>query len=183
MNFAGRRGRVLALCFLGLILGFSAFFALYLMHKTEQIDSVFSDVNARYARLLGLQQAKVAIDAGLVQATAELEKTAHVRELAGDRIGTDIQQRIRRLAEASSVDVVGSQTLPVRALPGFEQIAVSFTLEATLEGVRNILVAVGHEVPYVQIDSASLSTTNRRRDGVDPVLNVQLTVSVLRRIQ
>lgn len=168
-------------CVVVMLVGLTAL-SFYLSYKHEQIDSVLSDVEARYARLLGMKDVASDIDGALKLAQADLSKAAFGVETTSDRIGTDIQQRVRRMAEASSVDVAGSLALPVKSLAGFEQVLVSVTLDGTLAGLRNVFVDLGVERPHLYLDAVTISATNRKRSDGEPLLSAQVTVSAFRKL-
>jgi general secretion pathway protein M len=137
------------------------------------------DIEARYARLLGLRDAAPRLQQTLAQTVAVLDRHAYPIDTGADRIGADLQQRVRRIAEATSVAVVGSQILPPRSVAGLEIIAMAATFDAEVGSLRDFLLALSAEKPSIQVDSLNVATTRQRGAATGSKVRVQINVSAI----
>jgi general secretion pathway protein M len=148
----------------------------------EGAEAPLAAIEPRYARLAGLKEVAPQIERGVAEIGETLARHAYPATGGTDRIGTDFQQRVRRVAESAGMGVTGSQILPVRAATGFSQIPVAVTVEGSLEGLRTMLLGLREETPSIQVDSIVIQTRARRRARVAPVdqhLTAQMNLSVL----
>jgi len=149
----------------------------------EGAQAPLAAIEPRYARLAGLKEVAPQIERSVAESSETLARHAYPAAHGTDRIGTEFQQRVRRVAEAAEMGVTGSQILPARTATGFSQIPVAVTVEGSLEGLRNMLLGLRDETPSVQVDSVVIHTRARRRArGAPPEeqrLVAQMNLSVL----
>lgn len=137
------------------------------------------DVAARYARLLGLREAAPVIDTALDEAVAALAAHAYPVAYGADRAGTDLQQRIRRIAEEIGIGVVGSQTLAAIDAEGFRVVPVSATLDTDIGGLRDFLLALEDERPRILVDRLGIGSVSQRTGRQTHDLRVQIGLEVM----
>ncbi|GHT83359.1 hypothetical protein AGMMS49543_10410 [Betaproteobacteria bacterium] len=157
--------------------------AVYLIHKAMWAAETVEAGEPRLARLQGLREAAGRVSAARHTAEESLARLTYPASTPADRVGADLQQRMRAVADSVGVAVAGSQVINVKEANGLEQIPVSLNLEASHEELRQFLVAVSAQTqaPAVYVDNLVLTPTrNRSRPGR---LQVQARFSVLRRLQ
>lgn len=137
------------------------------------------DIEARYARLLGLREAAPRLRQTLAQTVEVLDRYAYPVETGADRIGADLQQRVRRIAEATSVAVAGSQILPPRTVGGVEVIVMAATLDAEVGSLRDFLLALSADKPSIQVESLNVTAARQRGATAGGKLRVQMNLSAL----
>lgn len=182
MTLPGGEARFVVAASAALLFAGMALAAYLLVAAYADAQRPLAAIEARYARLTGLKAVRPQLDAGVAEIEKSLARHTYPATTGTDRIGTDLQQRVRRVAESSGVSVTGSQILPVRAAAGFSQIPVAVTVEGGLEGLRNMLLALREETPSVQVDSIILQSRARRRARGAPeeqLLTAQMNLSVL----
>ena len=109
MRFPGRRARISVLISALLLLGLLVPVVDQFFFRYEWANTTLEDVDRRYARLLGLRDAGPEIAKALGQARAELVRHAYPLDLGPDRVGADLQKRVRQIAERA----VGPAPLPL----------------------------------------------------------------------
>lgn len=159
--FPGRRARMVVLLTLAAIGIGLALVANELSYRYQWANDTLAELEPRYARLEGLKHVSSEVDMSLTVVTEYLARRTYPPDMPADRAGTDFQQRMRALAEASGMNVAGSQILPPKVGSGFQAIPISATVEGTIESLRQLLVALPGEVPAVQVDSMVVQPARR----------------------
>ncbi|MDD3523102.1 MAG: type II secretion system protein GspM [Candidatus Cloacimonetes bacterium] len=80
-----------------------------LLHTQHRYERALADIKPRYARLAGLAGSEPEINKTLTAQQAELGKLVYDAAAGVDRIGADVQQKIRGALSAANVNVTGSQ--------------------------------------------------------------------------
>lgn len=182
-RFDGRQGRaVVALSVIAVALLLSL--AVSTLHqRMSWAQETLANIEPRYARLLGLGIVGPDVRDNVEQMNAELARYAYPATADAQRVGTDLQQRIRTLAESVGVSVVGSQILPLRTHQGFAQIPVKVTVNGNLEGVRGLLLGFADETPLILVDNLQINAAPQRARRGQPAnegrLVAQIDLSVL----
>jgi general secretion pathway protein M len=151
----------------------------YLAHKTLWAVDALDVGEPRLARLIGLREAGSQVTAARALAEDRLARFSYPASAVTDRIGAELQQRLRNAADSAGVSVSGSQVIKSREEDGLEQIPVSINFEATHEQLQHFLQALSAQSPAVFVDSLTL-TPMRQRTALDRLM-VQGRFSVLRR--
>lgn len=134
----------------------------------------------RHARLLGLREAAPQIEAALTRAQRYLQRHAYPADYPLDRVGAELQQRVRSLAEASGLTVGGSQILPPQPADGYEIVPINVTLSASPAALRELLVAFAAQSPSIQVDGYTITPARTRRGAADTgEVRVQLKLSAI----
>ncbi|MCK0511884.1 type II secretion system protein GspM [Aromatoleum buckelii] len=139
-----------------------------------------AEIESRHARLLGLRDAAPRIKAALAESLTVLERHAYPAEIGSGRVGADLQQRVRRIAEAAGVTVVGSQILPPRETAGVELVPLSATLDADTNGLADFLLALPVERPSIQVDNIEVTSSRQRTSAAEGRIRIQINVSSIR---
>lgn len=180
-RFPGRRARLSVLLTLAL-------FVLAMIPLVDQLvfryvwaNSALEEVGARHARLLGLRDAATQINHALDASSAMLELHAYPADSGADRVGADLQQRVRRLAESASVAISGSQILPPRPVGNFQAVPLNIMADGDIGAVRDFLASVGAESPSIQVDSLNISVPRQRGRNVvsDGKVRAQIQLSAI----
>lgn len=182
MIAAGGEARLVVAAGAALLLAVMIVTAYLLTDALEAARVPLAALEARYAQLAGLRAVGPQIEAGLAEITEMLARHAHLPASGADRVGTDLQQRVRGVAEEAGMRMTGSQILPVREATGFSQIPVTVTVEGSLAALRGMLLGLANETPSVQIDGIVIQ--GHAREGMsdapdDAPLTVQMNLSVL----
>lgn len=182
-SFSGRDGRVVVGFSLVVLVVLLSLFASLLHQRMTWAQETLASIEPRYARLLGLGTVGARVLMGVDEISVDLARYAYPADADPQRIGTDLQQRVRALAEEAGASVVGSQILPVRTHGGFAQIPLRVTVNGDLEGIRELLLGFERETPVVLVDSLQINAAPRRaRRGEPPAaerLVGQIDLSVL----
>ncbi|MFZ5655059.1 MAG: type II secretion system protein GspM [Pseudomonadota bacterium] len=179
-RFPGRPARLVAiLCLLPVALAAGAWTA-ELGARIWRMAEVRADIEPRYARLAGIQARGEDILAAQRAAADWLARHAYPATADSGEIGTELQQRVRRLAEAAEVRVAGSQILPAREEAGFSIITVAGTLEGETGALAAFLLALQAEEPPIVVEKLAVQAPRARRGEASADVNAQVNMSVLR---
>lgn len=184
MRFPGRDGKIVVLGSLAVAVVVLGAVAYLLLGKLSWAQDRLDALEPRYARLLGLREVKPRLEASLAEVGLTLARFAYPPEVDNDRVGADVQERVRRLAEAAGLSVAGSQILPVRVHAAFVQIPLKVSVDGDLEGLRKLLAGLDRETPIVLVDELQVNAATRRARRGEPSqegrLSAQFNLSVLR---
>jgi len=133
----------------------------------------------RLARLLGLREAGGDVRRAREAAESALAGAVYPADAAADRIGTELQQRLRALGDAAGVSISGSQVIDGREEDGFQQIVVAMSFEATHEQLQHFLQSLSVQSPAVFVESLVVMPTHSRA-GPEKRLMVQARLCALR---
>lgn len=180
-RFPGRPARLVAiLCLVPAVLLAGAWSA-ELGARIWRMAEVRADIEPRHARLAGIQARGEDIVTADRVAAEWLARHAYPASADISEIGTELQQRVRRLAEAAEVRVAGSQILPAREETGFSVITVAGTLEGETGALTALLLALQAEDPPIVVEKLAVQAPRARRGGeAGAEVNAQANMSVLR---
>ena len=177
-NFPGRRARravgvlLLALLVAILLVGFE------LQRRYQWAAETLDMVEPRYARLAGVQQVAGEINGALQASQQTLAQFVYPASEAVERIGTDLQQRVRALATESGMSVPNSSILPLAVGETVDVVAVMLTVQGDANQLQQLLLAMQRETPTLQVDVAQIAMA-RGRNARDR-FTAQLTISAMR---
>lgn len=150
----------------------------YLAHQWFSANTVLEQGEPRLARLLGLRDAADRVREAREAAEEALSATAYSDDMPSDRVGTDLQQRLRTAADSAGVAISGSQVIEGREENGFEQVVVAMSFESSHEQLQQLLQTLAQQAPAVYVDSLTLMPARSR--SADGRLIVQARFCVLR---
>lgn len=182
MNLIAHRARLSVASAMAALLAAGGVALGSLLQVAADTGQALEAVAPRHARLAGIRDAAAAIAQAATAAEALLERHTYPPSTATDRIGTDLQQRLRAAAEAAGVAMVGSQIVAGREDGGLENVPVSVTLEAGLAQLQQMLQVVAAQTPAIHVDSITIQSTRGRNTPAQPRLTVQVRFSALRRL-
>jgi general secretion pathway protein M len=180
MNLIRHRAVVAVGVTVAVVIAAVAVAAGYAWERYLAAQAVIEEIEPRYARLLGLQGADGPLKKTVLDAYASLRRWAYPAEQDSGKAGNDVQQRARKAAEASGMNIVSSQVLPVRLENGVEQIPVSLTLEGGLQGLQMTLAALAADAPVLFVDTLSLRAIDRGDPKQPQLVSATMVVMSLR---
>lgn len=152
----------------------------YVWSKHVWAAGKLSDVEPRYARMLGLKAADADLDDRLRQARAALARLGYSAERDAAQIGNDLHQSLRRALQAAGMTVANSQLLPVKTDERVDRISVAAQADGPLRSLQLVLATLQAETPVVAVDSLVVQPTNKMGDDGAPIVTSRLAVTVLR---
>jgi general secretion pathway protein M len=182
MKFPGQRARAVAgLCLAVVVLAAAAVVG-EIGARAWRETGLRADIEPRHARLSGVLERGDAILAAGIEASAALGRLAYLPDADIGQIGTDLQQRIRQLAESAELRVAGSQILPVREKDGFSVVTVTGTLEGETGALGAFLLALAAEQPPIAVEKLAVQAPRMIRRGAEnnASVSIQMNMSVLR---
>lgn len=154
--------------------------ASFIASRAEWARSTLDSIEPRHARLLGLRDSADRLTAAAQQSGARVRALAQPADLPTDRVGAELQQRVRADAAAAGFAVVGSQILPVNEHPGFEAVPVTVIVEGALEHLADFLDRLDGRTPAIKVQSVSVTPMRGRNVAADRYLRVEITLAVAR---
>ena len=160
----GRRGRMLALSLVLLLLG-----GLYFLAVAPLVD-LYRGREARLEDgriLLPHLQAAAAALPGLRAQVAELHAAARTRKVtldgASDAIASaNLQSRIEGFAASVGVTIGSTESLPAEAVDGYRRIGLRFALNGPYETLVKLLAKVEEAAPPLIVDNLQVHGVLRR---------------------
>ncbi|MDR1661536.1 MAG: type II secretion system protein M [Azoarcus sp.] len=134
----------------------------YLMHQGFSASAAFERGEPRLARLLGLREAAEQVRRAREAAEDALLAVAYPAEMPADRIGTELQQRLRAAADGAGVAISGSQVIEGKKENEFEQVVVAMSFEASHEQLQQLLQMLVQQRPAIYVDNLVLTAGRSR---------------------
>ncbi|MFM2450594.1 MAG: hypothetical protein RIS44_3044 [Pseudomonadota bacterium] len=175
-HFSNQNLAVVLLC--GVLLSPLIFAGAYAYKKQHWAKEKISEIEPRYARLLGLQSQATRIEEAATRFRTDLAGYTYASDLEVSQAGNDAQQRLRNIFSQAKLDVVSSQVLPPRNDRQFDRIPLSIRVEGDLVGLQSALAVMRTQSPLIFVDTLSIQTANRT--DAPQRLICQLSLSVLR---
>jgi hypothetical protein len=180
-RFPGVKARMAVLLSAAVLLAGAAAFASELFGRYRWANEVLESIEPRYARLKGLEAVGDEILRNRALVDAGLARIAHPADSEVGRVGTDLQQRIRRIADDHDVRVSGSQILAPRADNGFMAISVTATMDGETQALGTFVLALASEEPPIIVEKLLVQAPRPTRRGeVNTRVTAQATMSVIR---
>ncbi len=153
--------------------------ASWVINKHHWAEEKLGELEPRYARLLGLQNAADQLQSAANAAAGRLEQYAYPGGQDATQVGNAAQQRARKIFEEAGLTVVSSQVLAPTVEKGYDRLSISFQLEGMLPAVQAALIALAAEKPVLSVKSMILQSVGLAKDGAAPRMSCQITVFVL----
>jgi hypothetical protein len=135
-----------------------------LLKAQDRYERAVADIAPRYARLAGLIGSESIITSTLSEQKAALGEMVYDAGAGVDRIGADVQQKIRASLSASNISVTGSQVFAnkpdEKATIG--TVTVSVTASATLDALTAGLKSIATLRPKLYLADLQLVPTQQR---------------------
>ena len=131
---------------------------LYVWYKHLQIHAELSDIEPRYARLLGMVEHQGELTATALQAQQQFARLAYPSSQDVTQAGNDAQQRIRTLFADSKLNVISIQVLPSKEQGSFDHIPIELRVEGDLAAMQNALALLANQSPLVVAEDVAIQT-------------------------
>jgi general secretion pathway protein M len=153
----------------------------YIWTRHHEFQKSLTDIEPRYARLLGLIEQQSTLKGLGDQAAEQLKLLAYPASQDSTLTGNDAQQRIRSLFADSRLDIVSIQVLPPpKDDSPFERIQINLRVEGELSGIQSALSALASQTPRVLVDSVTLQTIGAVKPASTQRLGGEFNFTVLR---
>jgi general secretion pathway protein M len=129
-----------------------------ILHFRHQAEQNLAELAPKYARLTGLQSSGASIDLAMSEQQKQLSQLVYDQAAGLDRVGADLQQKVRAAMIGGGMNVVGSQVFTPKpdekATLGF--VTISLNTTGTLETLRSALVAIAAIRPRVYVEELQI---------------------------
>jgi general secretion pathway protein M len=154
--------------------------AWFVAQKQRIAQAKLEEVEPRYARMLGLKANATELTTAIDGATGLIAKHVYPATQDASQVGNTAQQRLRELFTTAGMDVVSSQILPVKAVMGFEKVAVAVRVEGSLMSFQTGMATLSASAPTVWVDGYTVQTIGNVNLTQPLRLTVALNLYVLR---
>lgn len=175
-RFPGRRARLVVATTLLVAMAVLYAGAAWLLDAHAETQRQLDAIGARHARLASLRDATPDIRDALANATAQLDRYAYPASVGNDRVGADVQQRVRALAASAGLEVIGSQILAPRSMDGFQLVSMMATLDGGIAQVHGLLSQLAEVGPTLRVEYFGIQQVQQRSGATGADLRVQLNV-------
>jgi len=148
--------------------------------KHQRAVKFTEDAEARYARLIGIQNSKADLEQRHQEISALIGQVTYTAGQDATQAGNDAQQRIRTLFTSAGMEVVSTQILPVKAEGAFERIPLVVRLEGQLTALQSALLVLATQSPVVFVEAFSIQTIGFVKAETPQRLGVMLNLYVIR---
>ena len=148
--------------------------------KHQQLQASLSDLEPRYARLLGLVNKRAELESLRTTVNAALTHLTYPATQDLANAGNDAQQRVRSLFADSHLDIISVQVLPAKEEGQFNHITINLRVEGNLTAMHAALDKLPTLTPTVLLDSMALQTIGAVRPASVQRLGGQFNFSVFR---
>ena len=176
-HFPGRRARRSMSVVLLMVCGTIGVLAFEMQGRAQWAEETLEQITPRYARLAGLQHAESKITQSLHESQEHLAQFLYSPDTPVERIGTELQQRLRALATENGLAVPNSNILPAMSGEFIEIVSVVLTVQGSSEQFSRLLVSLQQERPALQVDEIQLAGGRGKARGQ---LSAQITISAMR---
>ena len=156
------------------------FAGLYLYEKHQALEDLLSDLEPRFARLLGLAQSKSELAQAEEHVKTIMADYAYPDSQDASQTGNDAQQRIRTLFAQAGVDVTASQIAQPKHDKEFDRIGVNVRVEGELAAIQSAMVVLAGAKPAILVDGFTLQVNGVPKPDVIQRLTGQFNLYVLR---
>lgn len=148
--------------------------------KHQQLQTNLTNLEPRYARLLGLANHRAELQA--LENTVNTALNRHTYPATQDTAsaGNDAQQRVRSLFADNHLDIISIQVLPAKEEGAFNRIGITLRVEGNLAAIYAALDQLPTLTPAVLLDSMALQTIGAVRPASAQQLSGQFNFSVYR---
>lgn len=171
---------VYRLFWIGIVLAPLTVGGLWVWQKHQWALARMSELEPRYARMLGLLAQAESIKSGVDSANQYLVQHVYPSTTDSSQTGNDLQQRIRTLFVQHQMNVISMQVTPSRDEGAFERVSVTIRVEGDLSALKAALSGVPSIRPDVLIDTVNIASVGAVRPASVQRLTAQLGFSVLR---
>lgn len=152
----------------------------YLLSKYRWADERLAELEPRYARMLGLEASRAELSRALAGSVDVLGRYVYPVTQDVSQAGNDAQQRVRDISTKAGLTLVSSQVLPAKAEGAFDRIPLAVRLEGDLPAMQAALVVLLAQSPALNFEGFSVQTIGAVKPEVQPRLNIQFNLFVLR---
>ncbi len=180
MELLKHRARVSVAITAGMLVLAAAAVGQYVFQQHDQASAQLQDIGPRLARVLGLRDAGPELERRVKEASAALDRLGYGPDRDVAKIGSSLQQTVRRGLEAAGLTVSSSQVLPARTDGKVEWIGVSVQADGPLSRLQLALVALQAEAPVISVDFLGLQPIGGSGNDGSPMMSAKITASAMR---
>ena len=150
--------------------------------KQEQYTQSIRKTEPRIERTQGLIQSAGTLEEQLGQMQQRAQKTLYPANLDENRLNTELQTRLRAIAQQSGLTVGSLSTPPARKEHNLAIILINLNLQGDLAALSRLLQNVQQPTdgaPALYVDSVSLRRANFA-PNTPQTLNIDITLAALR---
>lgn len=155
--------------------------AAYVALKHQWGQTQLSQLEPRYARLLGLEKQHEQIEDAVDQSEQLVSLYVYPASQDASQVGNDAQRRIRDFFSKSGLEVVSSQVLPAKQDKQFDRIPITVRFEGEMVPLQTAMVAINSQVvPALLLDGMTVQVLSYAKPDAPVRLTGQLNFFVLR---
>jgi general secretion pathway protein M len=152
-----------------------------IMHFKNRAEQSLSDMEPRIARLEGLKDAGQKIGQASAEQKKQLDQLVYDSSAGLDRVGADLQQKIRSAMSRSGLSIQGSQVFTPKpessSSIGF--VDVRLNVAGNLDKLKTGLVALSAIRPRVYVTELSILPALRGKEEGDQLMTATIKISAI----
>ena len=151
----------------------------YVYQKHQWAQNRLSELEPRYARLLGMEAGSERLAQARERAQAQLAQYIYPQDQDANQTGNDVQQRVRSILTSAGLSIASSQVLPTKKEKNKKHIPLSVRAKGEMLALQTALAGLAEQKPAILIDTMVVQGYGAPVKGVQ-TLAVQFGFSVLR---
>ncbi|MFN3438471.1 MAG: type II secretion system protein GspM [Acidovorax sp.] len=156
---------------------------LYVYNKHQWAKDLMSQLEPRYARLMGLERQKTELDQARQRVLQVQTKYVYPASMDVSQAGNAAQQHVREIFAAAGLQISSSQVLPPKDEKGYDRIALKVQADGELLALQSVLTVLGSQTPVIIIDALQIQLIGGLTTGNPKAplrLTTQFSLSVLK---
>lgn len=137
--------------FLPLLVG-----GVYVYQKHRWAQELLSQLEPRYARLIGLEQQRVELNESSARVLLAQQQYVYPADMDVSQAGNAAQQQIREIFAAAGLQISSSQVMQPQDEKGYDRIVLKVQAEGDLLSLQSVLMVLGRQKPSVMIDALNV---------------------------
>lgn len=178
MRFQRRQIKSVALLSLAVLL--LVMTGAYLVSKYHWAESKLTELEPRYARLIGLDASKLRLVRAIASSADFVNRFAYPATLDVSQAGNDAQQKIRSITTGAGLSITSSQVLAPKSETHFDRIPLTVRLEGELPALQAALTVLATQSPAIHFDGFNVTTYGQVKAETAQRLVLQFNLFVLR---
>lgn len=163
-----------------LVIGLIVSGGLWWLRKHQETQTNLSDLETRYARMLGLKLSQSEMELGDAHAKELVGQLVYSQSQDTSQVGNDAQQRVRSLFVGAGLEVASIQILPPKPDKHFDRIPVAVRFEGQLTSLQSAMVVLASQKPTIFVEGFSMQTIGLVKPDTPQRLTGQFNMYVLR---
>lgn len=152
-----------------------------ILHFKHRAEQSLADLEPRIARLEGLQNSGKEIGQALAEQKQQLSQLVYDSSVGLDKVGADLQQKIRAAMTSSGLSIQGSQVFTPKpeSTSSIGFVNIRLNVAGNLDKLRAAIVALSAIRPRVYVTELTILPAIRGKEEGGQLLTATITITAI----